>query len=66
MTWLMIIMIGGTAGNVKYVEFPTKLACDTAVASVNDKSGPGWRTVCVEGGKPIPETRGVSVTPEQK
>ena len=58
-------MIGGGAGNVKYIEFPTKQACETAMNAVNDKSGVGWRTVCIEGGKPIPETRGVSATPEK-
>jgi hypothetical protein len=65
MTWLLILMIGPT-GAVKYIEFPTKLACEAAVVIINDKSGPGWRPLCIEGGKPIPETRGVSVIQENK
>jgi hypothetical protein len=66
MTWLLILMIGGGTGNVKYVEFPTKQTCEAAVAAINDKSGIGWRVVCVEGGKPIPETRGVAPAPEKQ
>lgn len=64
MTWLLVLMI--STGSVKYIEFPTKQACEAAAAIINDKSQPGWRPACIEGGKPVPETRGLSVTPEQK
>ena len=64
MTWLLIIMIG-SSGQVKYIEFPTQATCEAAVKKIDERSGIGLRTVCIEGGKPVPETRGVSPAPEK-
>lgn len=52
-SWLMIIFLAGVPEQVKYIEFPNKQSCETAMMIVNDR-GRG-RAVCVEGGKPILE-----------
>jgi hypothetical protein len=67
MTWLMIMMLGaGASATVKYIEFPTQATCEAAVKRIDDRSSGGFRPVCVEGGKPVPETPGASPAPEKR
>ena len=56
-TWLLIILLGGGAYGVKYLEFPSKQACDAAATAMQSA---GTKAVCVEGGKPILEPQVVA------
>jgi hypothetical protein len=57
--WLLVmIFVMNGYGTAKYIEFPTKLACEAAAATLKEKTRAD--AACVEGGKPIPESKGFS------
>ena len=62
--WLLVmVFVMNGYGTAKYIEFPTKQACEAAAAAIEAKTR--MSPACIEGGKPIPEGRGTS-TPIEK
>lgn len=58
-SWLLVmIFVVNGYGTAKYIEFPNKALCEAASLALKEKTRTD--SVCVAGGRPIPEASGVA------